>query len=303
MDKYKKTVVVFGCTGTVGKYVLEKLLQRECNVRGVLRYPHRAYPIPLNEKHDQLTYLSADLTKPKEVEAACAYADIIFLLTATHPNQVANEINVIDAAKKHGISRLIKLSAPDIQPIDLVEVSKWHREVEAYLAKTDLEYCCLRPYAFMQNWERNTFTIKKFSKFFGVMADAPRNYIDARDVAEIAVKFLLQEEPLLHKAITLTGPEAINYYDMAERLSKIAGRKIEYINISKAELKHNLVKRAKLPEWLANHIIELDELAIKIPEPTENSITRILNKKPRLMNTYLQEKKEKFAKEVLWKIW
>ncbi|MEL6918471.1 MAG: NAD(P)H-binding protein [Bacteroidota bacterium] len=301
MEKYKKTIVVFGCTGTVGKLVLEKLLQEDCYVRGILRHPRRSYPVPLN-RYDQLTYLSANLANPKEVEAACAFADAVFLLTATHPDQVTHETNVIDAAKKSGIQRLIKLSAPDIKPIDLVAVAKWHRKIEIHLEKSGMEYCCLRPQAFMQNWERNTFTIKKFGKFFGIMQDAPRNYIDARDVAETAVKFLLQKEPMSYKSVALAGPEAINHYEMAERLTRVTGRKIEYVNITKTKFIQILTKRAKLPLWLAHHIIELDELAVKIPEPNMDSTERFLNKKPRLMNAYLQEQKQVFAKEVLWKI-
>lgn len=302
MRKYRKTIVVFGCRGTVGKYVLEKLLQEDCYVRGILRHPKREYPISLNG-NERLTYLSADLTNPKEVESACAYADTVFLLTSTNPNQVTNEINVINSAKKHGIKRLVKLSAPDIQPIDLVEVAKWHRKIEIHLEQSGLEYCCLRPYAFMQNWERNTFTIRKLGKFFGVMEDASRNYIDARDVAEVAVKFLTQDEPLTNEIITLTGPEAISHYEMAERLSKVTNRKVVYENISKSQFLHMLTKRAKLPEWLVNHIIELDELAVKVPEPTKDSTEHFLNKKPRLMNAYLQEQKEVFLKESIWKIW
>jgi len=302
MNKYKKTIVVFGCTGTVGTPVLRKLLQANCCVRGILRQPNRSYPIPL-DGYNQLSYFSADVANPKEVEAACAHADAVFLLTATHPDQVANEINVINAAKKCGIKRLIKLSAPNIQPPDLVAVGKWHRKIEAHLDRSDIEYCCLRPYAFMQNWERNVTTIEKFGFFFGVMNDAPRNYIDARDVADIAVKFLLQEGPLTHKTVTLTGPEAISHYDMAERLSRVTNQKIKYINISKQEWIQNLTTRAKLPLWLANHVVELDELAVKVPEPTQDSTEHFLHKKPRLMDAYLQEKKNFFTKKSFWKIW
>lgn len=230
------------------------------------------------------------------------HADVIFLLTATHPNQVEYEQNVIEAAQKYGIKRIVKLSAPDIQPVELVEVAKWHRTIEAALDRSGIEYCCLRPYAFMQNWERNTFTIRKFGKFFGTMDNAPRNYVDARDVASIATDLLLQEAPLPETAITITGPEAINHYEMAERLSTVTGRTIQYINIPKADLLKNLTKRAKLPLWLAQHIIELDELAVKVPEPASDSTEQYLHKQPRLMNEYLQESKALFAREPVWRV-
>lgn len=302
MDNSRKTIVVFGCTGTVGKHVLEQLTKHNCSVRGVLRNPQRSYPVVLKE-NTNLSYVSADLSNYTEVDNACKYADTIFLLTATNPKQVDYETNVITAAKKNGIKRIIKLSAPDIESSNLVEVGNWHRQIEDVLANSGIEYCCLRPYAFMQNWERNTFTVRKFGKIYGIMKDAVRNYVDARDVAEIAVNLLLQDNALEQQYLSITGPEAISNFEMADRISKVTGREITYINISKDALFKNLTKRAKLPLWLANHIIELEELALKIEEPGTDSTENLLNKKPRLMDEYLQEYKELFSKEPIWKVW
>ncbi|OJJ20174.1 NmrA family transcriptional regulator [marine bacterium AO1-C] len=296
-----KTIVVFGYTGTVGQYVMSTLSNYDCVVRGVSRNPKNW--LNTGKNNQKVSYVSANLQNPEEVESACAFSDCVFLLTATHPKQVAYEKNVIDAAKKTGVKRIVKLSAPDIKPHNLVEVSAWHREIEQYLEKSGIEFCCLRPYAFMQNWERNTFTIRKFGKFFGSMDKAPRNYIDARDVAEVAAKYLLSAESLPFKYLTLTGPEAINHYDMAQRLSKATQNKIAYINVSPNQQLNNLVKKAKVPEWLAKHVMELDNLAKQVPEPREPNIERILGKKPRIMNAYLQEVRDKFRREPLWKFW
>ena len=65
MKGYKKTIVVFGCTGTVGKVVFENLLQEDCYVRGIVRHPQRSLPVPLNSLNKHC-YLSADLNNPKE---------------------------------------------------------------------------------------------------------------------------------------------------------------------------------------------------------------------------------------------
>ncbi|AWX44402.1 NAD(P)H dehydrogenase (quinone) [Flagellimonas maritima] len=302
MDVYKKTIVVFGCTGTVGKPVLEGLLKADCYVRGVLRSPDRAYPVSPRD-NCKLTYVSANLAVAEEIEAACAHADVVFLLTATHPDQVATEIRIIDASKKCGIQRIVKLSAPIVEPLAQVEVARWHRKIEEHLDESALEYCCLRPRAFMQNWERNTHTIRKFGTFYGVMEDARRNYIDARDVADVAVNVLLQEAPLPSSTIALDGPEALSHYEMAQRLSKVTGRTITYKNISRSDYFKMLTKRAKLPQWLATHIIELDELALNIPEPQTHSLAPLLDRKPRIMDAYLQENKALFARQALFKMW
>ncbi|WP_308130403.1 NAD(P)H-binding protein, partial [uncultured Flavobacterium sp.] len=126
MKKIKPTIVVFGCTGTVGTEVMRQLNGRDCIARGVLRNPERPYPVQIGNDSSNITYVSADLNSMEQLKKACAGADALFLLTATSPQQVQHEINIIDAAKQSGIKRIVKLSAPIVQAAAHVEVSQWH---------------------------------------------------------------------------------------------------------------------------------------------------------------------------------
>ena len=297
----KPTIVVFGCTGTVGKEVMHQLSLSTCMIRGVLRSPDRAYPIKPTHQAPMVHYVSVDVNSSSQLARACLNADAVFLLTATAPDQVATEIKIIKAAQKVGVRRIVKLSAPLVTPPAKVEVSNWHREIEAYLAQTTLDYCCLRPYAFMQNWERNAISIQRLGKLFGSLGQAARNYIDCRDVAEVAVRKLLAREPLDGESITLCGPEAITNYDMAERLSYVATHKIEYIDLSPDAFFRTLTKRAKLPKWLANHLVELDDFALKVAEPSTDTLSPLLNRKPRIMDAYLQESRHLFGRRPIWR--
>jgi hypothetical protein len=54
---------------------------------------------------------------------------------------------------------------------------------------------------------------------------------------------------------------------------------------------------------MAQWVIELDDLAIKNIEPNDDTIEKILNRKPRMMNAYLQESKYLFSKKPIWKFW
>lgn len=299
MNKNQPTFVIFGCTGTVGSAVMQQLSTQDCIVRGVLRNPNRQYPV----KASNISYVSVDMKSTIQLRRACIGADALFLLTATAPDQVETEVRIINAAKEAGISRIVKLSAPVVTFPAHVEVSNWHRQIEDHLHKSAIDYCSLQPYAFMQNWERNTFTICRLGKIYGSLGDAARNYIDCRDVAAVAVHYLLSDKSLKAKNISLAGPEAITNNDMANRLSYITGNTIEYVNITAEELFLKLTKRAKLPEWLANHIVELDDLAIKTPEPVVNTVEDILNRKPRIMDAYLQESRHLFSRKAIWNFW
>jgi len=302
MKKIKPTIVVFGCTGTVGTEVMRQLNGRDCMVRGVLRNPERPYPVLIDNGSSNITYVSADLNSKEQLKKACAGADALFLLTATSPNQVDYEINIIDAAKESGVKRIVKLSAPIVQSSAHVEVSQWHSKIDDYLIQNMDEFCCLRPHSFMQNWERNTFTIQYFGKIYGALGNAKRNYIDCRDVATVAVNYLLATEEVKLRSVVLAGPHALTNAEMAEKLSRITGQKIEYVDITPGELFSQLTKKAKLPKWLANHIVELDDLAIKVPEPETDTVTDLILRKPRIMEEYLQEYRHLFKRKPLWKL-
>ena len=140
----------------------------------------------------------------------------MFLLTATSPDQIEYEINIINAARQCGIKRIVKLSAPIVQPLSIVKVSQWHNTIDNYLIRNIDEFCCLRPHSFMQNWERNTFTIQHFGKIYGSLDNAKRNYIDSRDVAEVAVNYLLTSEEVKQDSVIL-AVQAITNIEMAEK--------------------------------------------------------------------------------------
>lgn len=164
------------------------------------------------------------------------------------------------------------------------------------------EYCCLRPHSFIQNWERNTSTIKSFGKIYGALGTAKRNYIDCRDVATVAVNYLLEEEEIRVLSVVLAGPQALSNQEMAAKLSLVTNRTITYIDIPAEALFEQLTQRAKLPNWLANHIVELDNLAIQVPEPETDTITDLIGRKPRTMDEYLQENRFLFKRTPLWKM-
>ncbi|MDM1503490.1 NAD(P)H-binding protein [Myroides marinus] len=299
MNKIKPTIVVFGCTGTVGTEVIRQLQKEDCNVRGVLRTPDRPHPISYSSN---ITYVNADLKSPEQVYNACMGADALFLLTATSPYQVEYEINVIAAAKKCGVKRVVKLSAPILHSEAHVQVSEWHHQIDEYLINTIDEYCCLRPHSFMQNWERNTFTIQAFGKIYGALGTAKRNYIDCRDVAAVAVHYLLSPNAVRESSVVLAGPQALTNQEIASKLSLVTGRAIEYVDISPEEFYNKLTKRAKLPNWLANHIVELDNLANHVPEPIYDTVTNLIGQKPRIIDEYFQESRHLFKRKSLLKM-
>lgn len=290
-------IAVLGCTGTVGAEVMRELASQACAVRGIFREPKRIFPVEPQNRPARISYVTANHGSVDQLSQAFIGADALFLSIGSSPDQVQVELNAIEAAQRVGVGRIIKLSAPIVAAPASVEVAKWHRAVEAKLAASGLEYCFLRPCAFMQNWLRNTYPIQHFGKISGSAGSAPRNYVDCRDVAAVATHYLLHEGPLTAHAIDITGSEVITNQEIAERLSLVTGAKIQYENLSRAEHYQLLLTRGKLPEWLARHIVELEELAILMPEQPTNTVQTILGRYPRTMDEFLQEHRMAFTQK------
>ena len=292
-----RLIAVLGCTGTVGAEVMRQLTDRDCTVRGILRQPPRSYPVPNQDRLARVSYVTVDYSSKEQLRRALLGADAMFLLVGTNPEQIAIESRAIDAAQSAGVGRIIKLSAPVVAAPASVEAAKWHRAIEEKLAASGLDFCSLRPYAFMQNWLRNTHTINHFGTIIGSAGAAPRNYVDCRDVAAIATRLLLDDQPPQSPAIMITGPEVITNQEMAERISLATGSEVRYNNLSRADHYEMLITRAKVPEWLARHIVELEELAIRVPEQATNTVEGLVGRYPRTMDEFLHEHRSAFMRK------
>ncbi|MEU3220779.1 NAD(P)H-binding protein [Streptomyces sp. NPDC006971] len=135
--------------------------------------------------------IGADAADPRTLRAAFEGSTQLFLSMANSPRQAELEKNVIDAAAWCGVRHVVKLSAPAAEPASPVAVPGGHRQVEGHLAATGMTATLLRPYAFMQKLLLNAPAIAR-GVLIGAMRQAPCNYVDVRDIADVAAETLLR---------------------------------------------------------------------------------------------------------------
>jgi uncharacterized protein YbjT (DUF2867 family) len=183
--------------------------------------------------------------------------DKLFLLTHPSPKTVEHESNLITEAKKSGITHIVKQS---IMRADLdadVEAMRLHRQTEKLIEESGIPYTFLRPNEFMQGFINfQGSTIRSSNAFYIPAEDAKVSFVDARDIAAIAVRALMNGDNHYNKTYVITGPEALSYYQTAEILSNATGKKIDYVNISEEETREAL-KKTGMDDWLINTILGL----------------------------------------------
>jgi len=249
------TILVMGATGNVGSQVVKQLADTGANVRAAVRSPRKAESL----KSERVSLTEFDTDKPETIEAAFQGVDKVFLLTPLVPNMVELSANLVAAAKKAGVKHIIKSSGMGAEVEPGITLTRWHREAEKAIEASGIAFTFVRPNGFMQNYANfNGATIKTQNTFYLPVGDGKVSYIDTRDIAAVAVAALTQDG---HegKAYEVTGLEAISNQEIAEIISQVVGRKINYVDVPEDAARSEM-KQSGMPDVLIDMTMELYEL-------------------------------------------
>jgi uncharacterized protein YbjT (DUF2867 family) len=97
----------------------------------------------------------------------------------------------------------------------------------------------LRPTFFMQNYSTMSAASIRAGAFYEPAADGATSFIDARDIADVAV-LALTEPGHEGKAYALTGPAALTRAQVAAALSKASGHEVKYVPVDDAALRSSM---------------------------------------------------------------
>jgi uncharacterized protein YbjT (DUF2867 family) len=117
------------------------------------------------------------------------------------------------------------------------------RILEKYIEASGIAYTHLRPNWFMQNFDSGPMfsDIKTTGALHLPAADASISFVDVRDIAAVGFA-ALTEAHHSGRAYTLTGKESLSYYQIVEKLSGVAGKKISYMSITENIARETLMK-------------------------------------------------------------
>jgi uncharacterized protein YbjT (DUF2867 family) len=244
-------ILITGATGNVSRAVLDRLGTAGADLRVLTRDESKAPA--LRERGVEVAV--ADFLKPETLGPALEDVSLVFLVTPISREQVAQATNVIQAAKDSGHApRIVRLSVQQASHEAPMRVSRQHAEIEDALRSSGLPYTLLRPQSFMQNTLMVAHTVAAEGKIYQPFKDGKLGMIDARDVGEVAAK-VLTDKGHDGKVYTLTGPAVISLDDVAQSLSEVLGKEVQYVNVPLEPTKAAMLHRG-VPEWLADALNE-----------------------------------------------
>ncbi|MFD8415978.1 NmrA family NAD(P)-binding protein [Streptomyces sp. NPDC059650] len=286
-------IVVMGAGGATGSATLRSLAALGAPSRSLSRDPARLAAALDAHTLARTAPLAADAADPQSLRAAFRGAHQLFLTMANGPHQVRYELNAIEAAVDCGVGHIVKVSAPAAEPDSPVAVSRGHHLVEERLRSSGVTSTILRPYAFMQKLLLLAPGIAAAGVVHGATGRARCNYVDVRDIGDAAAAVLTRPE-LAGGAYPLTGGRAYSHPELTALLGELLGRPIRYLDLSPSELHAHLVARAGMPDWLATHVVEIQQLAVAREEAPDGTFLHLAGRAPRTLEAFLGENLHRF---------
>ena len=139
------TMLVTGATGTIGRHVIDQLVQRGASVRDLVRDPAKAdFPAGVN-------VVKGDLMDPDTLRGAFAGVSALFLLNAVTPDEFTQALIALNLAREAGIEHVVYLSVLHSDRYLNVPHFAGKFGVERMLEQMGFSATILRPAYFMNN--------------------------------------------------------------------------------------------------------------------------------------------------------
>jgi uncharacterized protein YbjT (DUF2867 family) len=248
-------ILITGGTGTTGREVVKQLSEAGARgVRALVRDPAKASFI----RDAGFEVSEGDFDRPETLAAALTGVERALLLTAPSPDTFRQQSAFVEAAKSAGLRHIVKLSAIGADATAPEGFAKWHGQAEDELKASGLAWTMLQPNFFMQNLLGFARTIASEGRIYQPTGDGRASFVDVRDIASVAVKALIAGG---HegRSYVITGPEALSYREVAEKLSAATGRQVTYVPITPAQFREGALAQG-LPAWLVDALGVLNEV-------------------------------------------
>ena len=289
-----KRFLITGATGSTGSLVAQELLRLGETVRCMTRDATKA--ARLTDAGAEV--IVGDLDRPETLNAAFAGVDSAYLVTPTGPNTVPQAMNGIRAAKDAGVRYLVRYSILDIPEMENVRSSRFHKEVEAALSDSGLDYCILRSTNYMQGLLAAAPTIQSDSAIYMPWGDGRVGMIDVRDIAESVVEVLTGGG---HQGNTysVTGPKAITLHEAASAISDAIGKQVSYVDIPEEAAKQGL-EAMGLDAWTAEEYMSFfAAFKSNYASLVTDGVERLTGHAPHTINEFARDYAGMFAGEAV----
>ncbi len=265
-----RPILVTGATGTTGSRVVSGLRRTGAAVRAASRTP----------APDRVMFDWRDTASHAHVLSG---VHTVYLVA---PVELELVTPFLDLAAAKQIRRAVQLSSSAVQRGD-PGLGAIHDQI----ATSFPEYTILRPSWFMQNFLGEhplAQGIRHRRELVTATGEGRLGFIDADDIAAVAVHALLAREPLAPELI-LTGLEALSYPQAADLITDVSGTAVHHVDLGTEQYVRHLTA-AGYPQDLASTLAALDaQIRSGAQDFVTDTVLEVTGRSPRSLRRFFAE--------------
>jgi len=275
-------VLVTAALGNVGREVA-----RECASKGLVVRVADRDRAKAEQRFPGMEATALDFFDRSTWAPALEGCDFVFLLRPPPVGDMNATLNpFIDAAFAAGVRHLVFLSVAGADKM------KWvpHRKVELHLQASGNRWTVLRPGFFAQNLQdAYRKDITEDGRIYVPAGTGRVAFIDVSDVGAVTAQVLLEPERFQGQALTLTGPVALTFEQVAKTLEHALGRPVKYEAASVLGYARHLRKARRMP-WMQIVIQTILHVGLRSgdAEKVEPTVEALLGRPAHSMQAYVE---------------
>ncbi|WP_162012665.1 SDR family oxidoreductase [Streptococcus sp. S784/96/1] len=214
-------IALTGVTGKLGGQLARDLSETGIEARLLARRPEAVEKLPHTSIYEAY-YDQSQVT----VEALTG-VDILFMVSGRESeHRVAEHKAFIDAAKLAGVRHIIYTSFFNAALDSTFTLARDHAATEDYIKENGFTYTFIRDNFYMDFFVE---LAREYGEIKGPAGSGKVSAVVRDDVASVALAILQNPEHYDNQVLDMTGPEALTLGDIAERIGKVWGKPITYI--------------------------------------------------------------------------
>lgn len=268
-------ILVTGATGTIGRSLIDLLLDTGLKVRAVTRDADAA-ALP-----DGVEVVEGDPSRPDTI------ADLLDGVTAVflHPRAVGTSaVELLRLARARGATRVVALSAMNVDDPLAEQPSRYrgdrNKEAEDAAVGSGLPWVSLRPSFFAHNtvltWSAQVQAGDVVRGPYAAFAEAPLHELD---LAAVGVRALISDE-LVGRKLDLTGPQSLSHEEMVATIGGVIGRRLRYQEIAPEAAEQGMIAHA-FPEPFVKALMGRYARQVGQSAPLTDEVEEILGRPAR----------------------
>jgi uncharacterized protein YbjT (DUF2867 family) len=283
---------VLGGTGITGSQVVSALEAKGAKFKCIVRDPAKA----AEKLGSEISFFQGDLSDPSSLDTAFEGLDTLYILCGHSPKLAEFEINGLEAAKRAGISYVVKSSGSEkgVTADAPSEIIRNHYVVEQEVRKGAIDWAISQPNFFTSNLLNMAGPVAAMDKLITALPmETTISMVHPADVGECAAVILMNKS--YNGAAYYLAGAAITMGDVVKTMSEVLDREIEYVQVP-PEAARKAMEEKGMPDWLVAHMGGMMGFVAQGGMAGESDwVEKLTGHAPRTLREWLEENKGAFG--------